>query len=63
MTSGLSKERGPLLIPELFEAGVIPEPVFGFYLTDTENESFVDIGYLRPSAMRDTSELVWIDTE
>jgi hypothetical protein len=60
MSTGLYGNSAPLLIEELFYDGKISEPVFGFYLGSTHEESFLDIGFISESAMRDPSELVWL---
>jgi hypothetical protein len=33
MSTGLTEGGGPLIVPALYEAGAISEPVFGWYLT------------------------------
>jgi len=37
---------GPILIEELYKAGLIENPVFGFYLTGVNGQSYLDIGRL-----------------
>lgn len=63
LSTGLSRfSDGDLIINKLYSAGVIESPVFGFYLAGTDSQSFLDIGGLVPSAMRNPEELVWLDT-
>ena len=35
---------GPLLIWEMFAAGVLTEPIFAFYLTGSDETSYLDVG-------------------
>lgn len=56
-----SKDEGPLLIPTLAKNGVISEPVFGWFITDEEEQSYLDIGVLTADSIREGEELVWID--
>jgi hypothetical protein len=42
---------------------VISNAVFGFYLTGHTESSYLDIGMLQTSSMRNESELVWMDVE
>ena len=46
MSTGLTQDSGPILVPALYEAGVISKPVFGWYLTGMSDESYLDIGIL-----------------
>jgi hypothetical protein len=41
---------------------MITDQVFGFSLTGLEGNSFIDIGVLWSSSMRDKNELIWIDS-
>ena len=49
-------------MPELFEAGVISESVFSFYLTDLSDNSYIDFGTPNTSVMTSESDLIWIDS-
>jgi len=49
------------LIEEMYKSEIISDPVFGFYLTGVDGQSYLDIGRLQDSAMRDKDELVWLD--
>lgn len=60
MSTGLYGNTGPLIIEELYNEGQISQPIFGFYLGGTDEESYLDIGSLQKSAMRDPSELAWL---
>ena len=42
---------------------MIEKPEFGFYITGTEGDSYVDIGFIKAESMRDESELIWIDND
>ena len=47
MSTGMSyRSDGQLLVKELYEAGLITYPAFGFYLSGQDDESFLDIGAL-----------------
>jgi hypothetical protein len=61
MTSGLYPNSAPLLVNELYQDDKIDENVFGFYLGGTDEDSSLDIGFINDQAMRDPSELVWMD--
>ena len=64
MSTGLSDwSEGPRFIEELYSAGKINEPVFAFYLAGTEEQSYLDVGVIQESAMRNPDEMVWIDVE
>lgn len=61
MSTGMGDlSEGPLVIQELYGAGKIAEPVFGFYLSGPDKQSYLDIGYFSNEAMRDPNELVWL---
>jgi hypothetical protein len=62
LSSGKSDATGSLLIKYLYNAGLISNPVFGFYLGGTDENSYLDIGSIQNSSMRDESELVWFKT-
>jgi hypothetical protein len=51
------------LVPELYRKKIITDNVFGFSMTGTEGDSFLDIGVLFDDSMRDKNELVWMDTK
>jgi hypothetical protein len=53
--------EGPLVIEELYNAGLIDKPVFGFYLTGVDGQSYLDIGKFQSDAVRDNDEMVWLD--
>lgn len=50
-----------LLIQALADDGIITDPVFGFSLFGTETQSFVDIGVLQASSMKNPTDMVWLD--
>lgn len=61
MSTGMGiMAEGPLVIQELYGSGKIAEPVFGFYLSGVDKQSYLDIGYISKEAMRDPNELVWL---
>jgi hypothetical protein len=60
MSTGFTKDSGPVLVPALYEAGVISEPVFGWYLTGMSEESYLDIGLLHEDSIREGEELIWM---
>jgi hypothetical protein len=60
MTSDF-ENGGPLFIKSLKERGLISKAVFGFYLSGTGGKSYLDIGVLWDTSMRDKNELVWMD--
>jgi hypothetical protein len=53
MSTGFTRESGPILVEELYKGEVISEPVFGWYLTGLENESYLDIGILTEDSIRE----------
>lgn len=64
MSTGLSEwSEGPRFIEELYNANKINAPVFGFYLAGPDEQSYLDVGVIQKSAMRDPTEMVWIDVE
>lgn len=60
MSTGLTNEKGPLLVENLYQGKVISEPVFGWYLTGLANESYMDIGILSEDSIREGEQLVWL---
>jgi len=52
MSTGFTKDSGVMLVPELYKAKLISEPVFGWFLTGLQNESYIDIGILSSEAIR-----------
>ena len=60
MATGFHSGSGPNMIMSLYEGGVISEPVFGWYLSDMSDESYVDIGFLSAESIREGEELVWL---
>jgi hypothetical protein len=60
MTSNF-KNGGPLFIEALKDRGLITNSVFGFYLSGTDGRSFLDIGVLWNTSMRNKDELIWMD--
>jgi hypothetical protein len=52
---------GPNLIKAFRNEGVIDAATFSFYLVDTDNASYIDIGYVRDDAMKDPTNLIMID--
>lgn len=61
MTSGTYKYSAPLFIKELYNADKINSPVFAFYLANTSEKSYLDIGYIDQSAMKNPLGVKWID--
>jgi hypothetical protein len=53
MSTGLTIDSGPILVEKLYEGKIISEPVFGWYLTGLENESYMDIGILTEDSIRE----------
>ena len=53
--------EGDLLVKKLHEQGLIEKPIFAFYLSGTEGESFLDIGRLQSGALISLDDMVWID--
>ncbi len=60
MSTGLTIDSGPILVEKLYEGKIISEPVFGWYLTGLENESYMDIGILTEDSIREGEQLVWM---
>ena len=52
---------GPSLINSLYNQGKLTNPKFAFYLTDTQETSYVDVGLLQLGSMRDSSKYVELD--
>jgi hypothetical protein len=63
MSTGFTSNQGPIFLVELARQNVISNAVFGFYLTGHTETSFLDIGMLQTSSMRDESELVWMNVD
>jgi len=61
MSTGFTKDSGPVLVPALYKAGVISNPIFGWYLTGMSDESYLDIGIIHSNSIREGEEIVWID--
>lgn len=60
MSTGLTRDSGPILVSSLYDGGVISEPVFGWYLTGLQHESYLDIGILTDDSIRKGEKLVWL---
>jgi hypothetical protein len=60
MSTGLTTDSGPILVEELYKGKIISEPIFGWYLTGLENESYLDIGILSEESIREGEKLIWI---
>jgi hypothetical protein len=60
MSTGFTDDSGPLIVPALYKAGVISQPVFGWYLAGEDDESYLDIGILTDDSIREGEELIWI---
>lgn len=56
----LTKDDGPVLITSLYKNDIISEPVFGWFMSDEDNDSYIDIGYLAEDSIREGEELAWI---
>jgi len=63
--SGLATDSdnsyGPNLIKQLRNASIITDAVFSFYLSKSGSSSYLDVGYVDPDAMLDSSNLIMID--
>ena len=58
---GPDYQTGPLLVDQLASSGKIKARIFAFYLaTNTEAQSFVQIGEYSTQYMRDRSSLIWM---
>lgn len=60
LSTGLTRDSDQLLVPALYDAGVISEPVFGWYLTDMTGQSYMDVGFIGADAIRDGEEIAWL---
>ena len=60
MWSGANGRNEGLLVPKLYENGIISLNMFSFYLSNVGNDSFIDFGAPNPSVMS-TREIVWLD--
>lgn len=61
MTSGTYKYSAPLFVKELYNSEKITAPVFAFYLSGVHETSYLDIGYIDQSAMKNSLAVNWID--
>jgi hypothetical protein len=61
MSTGYDARSGPLLVNDLYEGGVISEPVFGWFMSDETGTTFLDIGVLTYDSIREGDELIWMD--
>lgn len=52
--------EGPILVQELYKDELIENPIFGFYLTGVDGQSYLDIGRFQDGAVRNQSEMVWL---
>jgi hypothetical protein len=55
---------GPQYIDWLYDQGMIDEPIFSFYIGDTNEQSYVDIGFMDEKALKGgsiiTSGFIWL---
>lgn len=61
LTTDSDNRKGPNLIKSMRDNGAITDAVFAFYLESTEGSSYLDIGSIDESAMRDPENLFMID--
>ena len=55
MWSGADGSTDGLLVPYLYSQGVISEPSFSFYMTLTDETSYIDFGTPNPAIIGDGS--------
>ena len=60
MWSGANGRTEGLLVPQLYESGIISRNMFSFYLTSYGDNSFIDFGTPNPAVMS-TDEIIWLD--
>ena len=60
MWSGANGRTEGLLVPQLYESGIISRNMFSFYLTSYGDNSFIDFGTPNPAVMS-TDEITWLD--
>ena len=51
MWSGASGQTKGLLVPQLYESGIISRNMFSFYLSNDGDDSFIDFGAPNPAVM------------
>lgn len=44
LAAGFNGKSGPLLIPALYQNGVISKPIFSIYIGEANQNSYLDIG-------------------
>ena len=52
MWSGASGRTEGLLVPKLYESEIISRNMFSFYLSNDDDDSFIDFGAPNPSVMQ-----------
>ena len=63
MSTGMHlKSDGDLIVPLLYDSGLIERPVFAFYLAGQDEQSYLDLGKLDSKSIRNPNELVWFDS-
>ena len=60
MWSGANGRTEGLIVPNLYNSGVISRNMFSFFLSNTGDDSFIDFGVPNPRAMKN-EEIVWLD--
>ena len=60
MWSGANGRTEGLIVPKLYNSGVISSNMFSFFLSNTGDDSFIDFGSPNPRAMKN-EEIVWLD--
>ena len=61
-----NRDIGPLLIRDMYEGGVIEDNIFSFYMEgyyEGDYASFLDIGQIDNSHMRNPDDLIWLDLQ
>ena len=61
MWSGVDGSTSGLVVPQLYEQGVLSSNMFSFYMTAKADQSYIDFGEPNPTIIGDGSSVVWLD--
>ncbi len=53
-------QSGPRFLDSIYTAGLVDSNIFNFYLTNTNGQSFLDIGSIVDSHIKPNSEIAWL---
>ena len=61
MWSGVNGSTEGLIVPHLYDQGIISRNMFSFFFSNDKNGSYIDLGAPNPAAMNSEDEIIWID--